>query len=123
MYRFVYAHKCIITFPFSFQYQNEVTLFGRWGTVGLSKPSWSDAGGKIRQPKEAFDPPPLGWRWDGDWEIRPDLSVAFEPDKGFDEWTEEIFENQNRHHLTNWSDESISFWTDSVSEPYTYLLC
>lgn len=102
-------------FPFPFQYENEANLFGHWGTTGLTKPNWSDSKGKIKQPREAFDPPPSGWRWDGNWEIKPELSIAFEPDEGLDEWTEDVFENQTRYPLSNWPDESTSFWTDIVS--------
>ena len=103
-------------FFFLFKYENEVNLFGHWGTTGLGvKPNWSDARGKIRQPREDFDPPPSGWRWDGDWEVKPELSIAFEPDEGLDEWTEDIYENQTRYPLSNWPDESTSFWTDIVS--------
>lgn len=96
-------------------------MFGRWGTTGLAtKPHWSDGRGKIRQPQEAFEPPPAGWKWHGGWEKSPELSIAFEPDEGLDEWTEDVYENQSRYPLANWPDQTLSFWTDIVSLHYCY---
>ena len=80
------------------------------------RPDWSDATGKIRQPIEDFDPPPAGWRWDGNWEVRPELSMAFEPDEGLDEWQEDIFEHQTRKPFSGWpQDIAKSSWYDVVS--------
>ena len=97
--------------PFPFQYENQTRLLlGNWST----KSHWSDASGKLKQPREAFDPPPPGWDWDSDWEIKPEQSIDFEPEQGRNEWTEEIFENQSRQPLSYWPDETSSFWTDAV---------
>ena len=94
-------------------------LFGVWGTTRLLKPHWSDASGDIKQPREAFDPPPPGWRWGGDWEVQPAGGVDVETDEpGLVEYTEEAFEHQNRDRLSNWSDTSSHFWTDIVSTDY-----
>ncbi len=102
--------------PTIHQYENEACLFERWGTMGLTRPHWSDSKGKIKQPREAFEPVPPGWRWEGNWFIRPDeLSMAFEPDEGLDEWAEDVFENQLRDPLCNWPPEEKSRWTDVVS--------
>ena len=90
-------------------------LFGIWGTTRLLKPHWSDASGKIKQPREAFDPPPPGWKWEGDWEVQPVQSVDADPVEGLSEYIEEVFEHQTRDHLSNWCDKSIHFWTDAVS--------
>ena len=38
----------------------------------LTRPDWSDAKGKVKQPKEVFVVPD-GWKWDGDWFINPEL--------------------------------------------------
>ena len=97
------------------QYENEACLFGRWGKTGLTRPQWCDSRGKIKQPKEQFETPPPGWAWDGDWTVSPELSIAFEPDEGLDEWMEDIFENQLRLPLSHWPVESESYWTDVVS--------
>ena len=97
------------------QYENEACLFGRWGTTGLTRPNWCDSKGKIKQPKEAFEPPPRGWKWEGDWFVSPELSIAFEPDEGLDEWTEDIFENQLRPPFSSWPNSDRSWWSDVVS--------
>ena len=70
----------------------------------------------MKQPKEAFEPAPPGWRWEGDWMKSPELSIAFEPDEGLDEWTEDIFEYQLRYPLGHWPESSDSYWADVVSE-------
>ncbi len=98
------------------QYENEACLFGHWGTTGVTRPNWSDSKGKIRQAIEAFEPVPPGWRWEGDWVKSPELSIAFEPDEGLDEWTEDIFEYQNRYPLGHWPDSSESYWADLVRD-------
>ena len=91
-------------------------IFGSWGTTGLRKPHWSDARGKIKQKREAFDPPPPGWRWDGDWSIQPLQGIDLESDYGLTEWTEEVFENQTRDPLSTWSEKVTSFYTDKASK-------
>ena len=108
-------HNTRIISIFPFQYENEVKLFGIWGTTRLLKPHWSDASGEIKQPREVFDPPPPGWRWGGDWEIQPVQSVDVETEEALLECTEEVFEHQNRDPVSNWSDTSTHFWTDAVS--------
>ena len=90
-------------------------LFGIWGTTRLLKPHWSYASGEIKQPREAFDPPPPGWRWGGDWEVQPVGGTDVEIDEGRLEYTEEVFEHQNRDRVSNWSDTATHFWTDAVS--------
>eukprot|EP00731_Ephydatia_muelleri_P020348 Em0013g75a len=52
-------------------YENQ-SCFVKWGTMHLTRPDWSDAKGKVKQPKEAFVVPD-GWKWDGDWFINPEL--------------------------------------------------
>ena len=47
--------------------------------------------------------------------MSPELSIAFEPDEGLDEWTEDVFENQLRFPLSHWPSETDSYWTDVVS--------
>ena len=97
------------------QYENEACLLGRWGKPGLTRPHWSDAKGKLKQPQEAFEPAPPGWQWEGAWFKNPELSIGFEPDEGLDEWTEDVFEYQLRLPLGHWPDPSQSYWADIVS--------
>ena len=80
------------------------------------RPNWSDGKGKIVQPKDAFDPPPIGWVWDGEWEVKPELSIAYEPDEGLNEWAEDIYEHQTRRPFSSWpADMSQSSWFNVVS--------
>ncbi|KAL5471552.1 hypothetical protein EMCRGX_G029676 [Ephydatia muelleri] len=78
--------------------------------------AWSssnpNAKGKVKQPKEAFVVPD-GWKWDGDWFINPELSIAFEADEGLNEWQEDIYENQIRAPFSSWpNDPTKSYWSD-----------
>ncbi|KAL5471562.1 hypothetical protein EMCRGX_G029688 [Ephydatia muelleri] len=92
-------------------YENQA-CFVKWGTTGLTRPDWSDAKGKVKQPKEAFAVPD-GWKWDGDWFINPELSIAFEADEGLNEWQEDIYENQIRAPFSSWpNDPTQSYWSD-----------
>ena len=80
------------------------------------RPKWSDSKGKIRQPLEEFEPPPDGWVWSSEWEISPELSIAFDQDEGRNEWQEDLFEHQNRKPFGGWpSDMTKSTWYDVVS--------
>ena len=85
----------------------------------VTRPSWSDSTGKIELQKDHFIPP-AGWKWEDPfdesaWEIRPELSVGFEPDDELNEWQEEIFEHQSRWAFRNWPAQMIdSTWVDSV---------
>ncbi|CAI8014042.1 Myoferlin [Geodia barretti] len=97
-------------------YENEACLLGRWGTIGLTRPNWSDSRGKIKQSMDAFDPPPHGWSWDGPWFQQPELSTMFDMDESRDEWMEEIYENQARYPLSSWPDESKSYWTNVTGD-------
>lgn len=100
-------------------------FLGKWGTTALMRPAWSDAKGKIPQPQEAFEPPPAGWSWSGNWEVRPELSIAYEPDDGLNEWTEDIYEHQYRRPFSSWpADESASSWYDVVSKvAFNFKMC
>jgi len=167
MFTHVHTHTCTHTHAHTTQYENEACLFGSWGKTGLTRPHWSDTRGKIKQPQEAFEPPPPGWNWVGPWFKSPELrcvgslvsiscfirslvaifsdslslslslslsvspppsppspspsciSLAYEPDEGLDEWTEDVFESQVRLPLSSWPGEDKSYWSDIVSW-YTY---
>ena len=43
------------------------------------------------------------------------ISLAYEPDEGLDEWTEDVFESQVRLPLSSWPGEDKSYWSDIVS--------
>ena len=63
---------------------------------------------------------PAGWQWDNldeeqGWEIKPELSVVFEPDEGHSQWQQEAFEHLSRETLQNWPHQiTKSTWLDSV---------
>ena len=73
----------------------------------------------MRIEKSDFIAPP-GWQWDNPnddqgWEIRRELSVAFELEEGLNEWQQDIFEQQTRGVFQNWPDEmDKSTWFDAV---------
>lgn len=98
----------------------QACFLGKWGTTGLgTRPGWSDNRGKIRIEKSDFIAP-AGWQWDNPsddkgWEIKPELSVAFEPDEGLNEWQQDAFEQQTRRTFQSWPDQMIkSTWFDTV---------
>ncbi len=91
-------------------------FLGKWGEKATMRSKWSDSKGKIKQPKEDFEPPPDGWIWTSDWEISPELSIAFDQDEGRNEWQEDLFEHQNRKPFGGWPSDMIkSSWYDVVS--------
>lgn len=57
---------------FSFQYENQAVVFGKWGTTGLvGRHKYSDVTGKLKLKQEYFLPP-RGWEWEGEWFIDPE---------------------------------------------------
>ena len=93
---------------------------GKWGTTGLgTRPAWSDSKGKIQSERSDFIAP-AGWKWDIlddelGWKLKPELSVAIEPDEGLSEWQQDAFEWQSRRTFQNWPDQMAkSTWFDSV---------
>ena len=79
------------------------------------RPEYSDASGKINQPIEVFNNLPDGWEWEDDkFEVKPDLSITCQPDKGLYSREEEVYEYQRRYPFSNWPSESS--WRDVVRE-------
>lgn len=69
----VHARQLYALILFHFQYENEGRLIaGPWSSNLSRVPHWSDAKGKVSLPQEAFIPPE-GWRWDGPWELSPEI--------------------------------------------------
>ena len=79
---------------FHFQYENESRLIaGPWSSNLLSGvPHWSDAKGKVSLPQEVFVPPE-GWRWDGAWELSPEIRYM-----GYWKLWKEGVEGGAKHH-------------------------
>ncbi len=114
--------RCI--FSIIFQYENQAYSWTslKWGYENLSRPSFSDASGKVKKlnqialtsifiylrilvsifvkqiaiPKSEFKIPD-GWEWKGEWDITPDSSLLFDKDAGHMFFLEEVYEQTFRH--------------------------
>lgn len=111
---------------FAETYENQVfvPVINIWGTKLMPRPKWSDSKGKIKQTMDMFDPVPPGWEWSGDWQIRPELSVEFEPDAMMNEFTDEVYEHYTRRPMSSWPEDSKeATWCDIVSaHKHTHLI-
>ncbi|XP_015253989.1 PREDICTED: myoferlin-like [Cyprinodon variegatus] len=91
-------------------YENQVQMFGKWGTTGLvGRHKFSDVTGKMKLKKEHFLPP-QGWEWEGDWFVDPERCLLTEADAGHTEFTDEVFQNEARLPGGEWKPSA---------EPYT----
>ncbi|XP_078080638.1 dysferlin isoform X1 [Mustelus asterias] len=82
-------------FAETYENQTKLALVGNWGTTGLTYPKYSDVTGKIKLPKDSFQPS-SGWAWAGDWFICPEKTLLYDVDAGHMTFVEEVFENQVR---------------------------
>ena len=98
-------------------YENQVTLpIVGWTNKGpLNRPKWSDSQGKVKSPKEKFDPPP-GWRWDSEWYVSPELSMLYDKDAGHKTFMEDVYEVESRMPGGRWVAASRP-WTDVKGDP------
>jgi myoferlin len=70
-------------------------------------------------PKDGFILP-KGWKWNGDWEIAPELSLLYEKDAGHSNYMEEVYEQHYRKLPgASWSkghdnDQKPFLWIDYV---------
>ncbi|CAG2195234.1 MYOF [Mytilus edulis] len=98
-------------------YENQLSLpIVGWTSKGpLNRPKWSDSQGKVKSPKDKFDPPP-GWRWDSEWYISPELSMLYDKDAGHKTFMEDVYEVQSRMPGTRWVEASRP-WTDVKGDP------
>ncbi|XP_035258485.1 myoferlin-like isoform X2 [Anguilla anguilla] len=91
-------------------YENQVEMFGKWGTTGLvGRYKFSDVTGKLKLKQEYFLPP-SGWQWDSEWFVDPEKTLLTEADAGHTEFTDEVFENETRFPGGDWK---------AATEPYT----
>ncbi|OXB67404.1 hypothetical protein ASZ78_010962 [Callipepla squamata] len=94
---------------FAEMYENQALLFGKWGTSGLvGRHKFSDVTGKIKLKREYFLPP-KGWEWEGEWMVDPERSLLTEADAGHTEFTDEVYENENRYPGGEWKAAEESF--------------
>ncbi|KAL4641016.1 myoferlin [Arapaima gigas] len=97
---------------FAEMYENQVQVFGKWGTTGLvRRHKFSDVTGKLKLKRESFMPP-RGWEWDGDWFVDPEKGLLMEADAGHTEFIDEVFQNETRLPGGEWN---------PAAEPYTDL--
>ncbi|XP_061765119.1 myoferlin isoform X3 [Nerophis ophidion] len=91
-------------------YENQASVFGKWGTTGLvRRHKFSDVTGKLKLKKEYFMPP-RGWEWESDWFIDPEKALLTEADAGHTEFMDEVFQNETRFPGGEWK---------AASEPFT----
>ncbi|TPP67098.1 Myoferlin [Fasciola gigantica] len=120
-------------------YENQGKILNKWVTTKppLTRPAWSDAQGKKELKKESFVPP-LGWRWDGDWFVHPDVSILYHKaimlqsvllfrksispslcllqDTNQTSFVEDVYVNQSRTPNGNWEPAQIPY-SDAYGEP------
>ncbi|VDL89995.1 unnamed protein product [Schistocephalus solidus] len=98
-------------------YENQASIAGSWSSrkPPLTRSPWTDFTGKMELPKDGFVPPE-GWKWDGDWEVSPELSMLFTQDAGATHFTESVYYNETRTPATGWAAASVPY-TDSTGEP------
>ncbi|CAM4715675.1 unnamed protein product [Caretta caretta] len=84
-------------------YENQVKIFGKWGSKGLMQhPSSSDITGKIGVPRDKFQLP-KGWHWDGDWAVEPQRRLLLDTETNYSEVLEEVYENESRQPGEEWA--------------------
>lgn len=80
---------------FAETYENEVKIISKWTHNKLTRAHFSDATGDLELPQDKFLPPE-GWKFDGGWQKKPELSLFHDPDEGHKDFLVEVFENQHR---------------------------
>ncbi|KAL9983681.1 hypothetical protein ACROYT_G005897 [Oculina patagonica] len=101
---------------FAETYENEVKIISKWTHNKLStRPHFSDASGDLELPQDKFLPPD-GWKFDGGWQKKPELSLFHDPDEGHKEFLVEVFENQSRSFPGGDYKPAEHNWTDSNGE-------
>ncbi|XP_028415074.1 myoferlin-like [Dendronephthya gigantea] len=100
---------------FAETYENQMWL-GQWTSRGLTRPSFSNAKGTLKLPKDKFVEP-VGWKFDGSWFINPELSTHFRKDTGHKWFLEDAFQNEYRMFPGGkWLPTTDSPWTDINGE-------
>lgn len=100
---------------FAETYENEVKLLGKWTHNKLTRAHFSDSSGDLELPQDKFIPPD-GWKFDGGWQKKPELSLFHDPDEGHKEFLVEIFENQSRSYPGGDFKPADPGWCDSNGE-------
>ncbi|XP_036080949.1 fer-1-like protein 5 [Rousettus aegyptiacus] len=83
-------------------YENQAKYKGQWGQQGLYRcPNFSDVLGRKALPKEDFKAP-LGWHWQGQWTVEPQMRLLLDTDINKSQVLEEVYENQHRDTKGAW---------------------
>ncbi|XP_022792926.1 myoferlin-like isoform X1 [Stylophora pistillata] len=101
---------------FAETYENEVKIISKWTNNKLTRPRFSDSSGDLELPQDKFVPPE-GWKFEGGWQKRPELSLFHDPDEGHKEYLVDIFENQVRSFPGgDFKPAGENNWTDANGE-------
>ena len=87
-----------------------------WGAEHFSQtcPRFSDNSGSLNLKKASFNLP-MGWQWEGDWFINPDMSVFYGNHGDHKNILQDVFEVHERTSTRSSWDFSQVSWTNSVS--------
>lgn len=96
-------------------YENEVKIISKWTNNKLTRPRFSDAAGELELPQDKFIPPE-GWKFEGGWQKKPELSLFHDPDEGHKEFVVEVFENQSRSFPGGDFKPADQNWSDANGE-------
>lgn len=100
---------------FAETYENEVKIASKWTHKLSTRAQFSDASGDLELPQDKFLPPE-GWKFDGGWQKKPELSLFHDPDEGHKEFLVEAFENQSRSFPGGDFKPADKNWTDVNGE-------
>lgn len=100
---------------FAETYENEVKIISKWTNNKLTRPRFSDATGDLELPQDKFLPPE-GWKFEGGWQKKPELSLFHDPDEGHKEFLVDVFENQSRRFPGGDFKPAEHNWTDANGE-------
>lgn len=98
---------------FAETYENEVKIMNVWSSKMTTRPSFSDAQGKMKLKREYFTEPD-GWKWVTEWFVNPDQSILYDKDSGRSFYIEEVFELQSRTVGGDWHADENTPWIDVV---------
>lgn len=100
---------------FAETYENEVKILGKWTHNKLTRSHFSDSTGDLELPQDKFLPPD-GWKFEGGWQKKPELSLFHDPDEGHKEFLVEVFENQTRKYPGADFQSADVCWCDANNE-------
>ncbi|EDO43088.1 predicted protein, partial [Nematostella vectensis] len=92
-------------------YENEIKIGPVWTKKACPRPGFSSPDGELELPPDKFIEP-SGWKFLGDWEKKPELSLMHDKDSGRKTFVEELYEQGARNFPGGeWGGAKIQ-WTD-----------